>query len=246
MTITFENNDDVIIYALGKVIAYARRSQQIFGAQCVWWLPSVIGLELGLIAHIDTIQVREYQANSDEPTDFQKIQQTTILKAPAKIQKQQEDSDSNCKDRVLNECEAFLWDSRRLRELAKPKATGRTKTGRINPLAATKQQLRVTKERTVSRAVQRSAKTAANDFHRMDGIDSDEIARRKLPGECYCCAWPSDRKSVHKVKDCVRPIKLDTGTANFPKAREYRKQQKSELGSSLEDTSEEEDSSGRE
>jgi hypothetical protein len=33
MTITFENNNNVIIYALEKVITYARRTQQIFVAQ---------------------------------------------------------------------------------------------------------------------------------------------------------------------------------------------------------------------
>jgi hypothetical protein len=47
MTITFENDNDVIIYALEKIISYARRTQQIFVAQCVWWLASIIGLEQG-------------------------------------------------------------------------------------------------------------------------------------------------------------------------------------------------------
>ena len=56
MTITFENNDNVIIYALEKSIAYARRSQQIFVAQCVWWLASILGLEQGLIVYIDILQ----------------------------------------------------------------------------------------------------------------------------------------------------------------------------------------------
>jgi hypothetical protein len=59
MTITFENDNDVIAYALEKIIAYARRTQQLFVAQCVWWLASVIGLELGLVAHIDNLRVRE-------------------------------------------------------------------------------------------------------------------------------------------------------------------------------------------
>jgi hypothetical protein len=53
MTITFENENDVIIYALEKTISYARTTQQIFVAQCVWWLASIIGLEQGLIVHID-------------------------------------------------------------------------------------------------------------------------------------------------------------------------------------------------
>jgi hypothetical protein len=59
MTITFENDNDVIVYAFEKVIAYARRTHQIFVAQCVWWLASTIGLEQGLIILIDYIQSRE-------------------------------------------------------------------------------------------------------------------------------------------------------------------------------------------
>ena len=58
MTITFENHNDVIVYALEKVIFYARRNQQIFVAHCVWWLASIIGLEQGLVNHIDNIQSR--------------------------------------------------------------------------------------------------------------------------------------------------------------------------------------------
>jgi hypothetical protein len=59
MTITFENDNDVIVYALAKVIAYARRTQQVFVAQCVWWLASIVGLETGLINHIDILRKLE-------------------------------------------------------------------------------------------------------------------------------------------------------------------------------------------
>jgi len=55
MTITFENDTDIIVYALEKVISYARRTQQIFVAQCVWWLASIIGLEQGLITYVDNL-----------------------------------------------------------------------------------------------------------------------------------------------------------------------------------------------
>jgi len=58
MTITFESDNDIIVYALEKIIAYARRTQQIFVAQCVWWLASIIGLDKGLIVHIDNLQER--------------------------------------------------------------------------------------------------------------------------------------------------------------------------------------------
>jgi len=59
--------------------------------------------------------------------------------------------------------------------------------------------------------------------NKTEGIDSSELSRRRAAGECLRCAWPSDRKGTHRVKDCVRPIKLDKGTATFPKAKEYQK-----------------------
>jgi hypothetical protein len=59
MTITFENDSEVIVYGLKKIIAYARRTQQVFVAQCFWWLASIIGLESRLVNHIDTIRERE-------------------------------------------------------------------------------------------------------------------------------------------------------------------------------------------
>jgi hypothetical protein len=57
MTITFENDNDFIVYAFEKVIAYARRTNQVFVAQCIWWLVSIIGLERGLTDYIDN-QIR--------------------------------------------------------------------------------------------------------------------------------------------------------------------------------------------
>jgi len=59
MTLTFENNNDVIVYSLEKIISFARENQFIFVAQCVWWLASVIGLSQGLVIHIDNLRRRE-------------------------------------------------------------------------------------------------------------------------------------------------------------------------------------------
>jgi hypothetical protein len=55
------------------------------------------------------------------------------------------------------------------------------------------------------------------------GIQPSEITRRYTSGECPRCAWPADRKGAHRVADCKWPIKLDTGTADYPKAKEYLK-----------------------
>jgi hypothetical protein len=58
MSITFGNNNDVIAYALAKIICYARSNQYIFVAQCVWWLASIIGLQQELVIDIDHLRVQ--------------------------------------------------------------------------------------------------------------------------------------------------------------------------------------------
>jgi len=58
---------------------------------------------------------------------------------------------------------------------------------------------------------------------KLEGIADDELARRRKENECLRCAWPADRKGKHYTKDCFRPIKLDKGTADFPKAKAYQK-----------------------
>jgi len=58
---------------------------------------------------------------------------------------------------------------------------------------------------------------------KLEGIPGDELARRRKEKECLRCAWPADRKGKHQSKDCYRPIKLDKGTADFPKAKAYQK-----------------------
>jgi hypothetical protein len=210
MTSTFENDNDVIVYALEKVIAYARRTQQIFVAQCVWWLASIIGIEQELVKYIDNIQSRinvtiipdkvprEGRAVSPEPGDNQEDQR---------------------QDTILRNCEEYLKDSRRLREIAALKATGKTLTGFINPTAISKKNLRKKDRQSRKLAHPETA-----------GIDSAEKERRKRTGECLRCAWPADRKGAHQVASCRRPIKLDKGTADFPKAKEYQKAKQAAQG----------------
>jgi hypothetical protein len=96
-----------------------------------------------------------------------------------------------------------------------------------------------------------SEKKSQRDNSNTDGIEATEIESRKSAGECLRCMWPSDRKGSHRVKDCIRPIKLDKGTASYPKAKEYQKMKIAgmELSSGDEessDQSESSDSSGSE
>jgi len=58
MSINFENDKDVIVYALEKIISYTRKHQYIFVGKCVCWLTSITGLEQGLRIHIDTLHKR--------------------------------------------------------------------------------------------------------------------------------------------------------------------------------------------
>jgi hypothetical protein len=56
MTTTFESDQDVIIYALEKIISFARDNQYIFLAQSIWWISSIIGLQQELVIHIDKLR----------------------------------------------------------------------------------------------------------------------------------------------------------------------------------------------
>jgi len=63
MIITFGNDKDVIIYALDKIISFARDNQYIFLSQSVWWISSIIGLQEGLTIHIDKLKKRNDSGN---------------------------------------------------------------------------------------------------------------------------------------------------------------------------------------
>jgi hypothetical protein len=112
-------------------------------------------------------------------------------------------------DTILKECEEYLHDSRHLRDIANLKSTGKTRTGRMNLLKSTKKAL--------------GGKNREENYPQTEGIELDELSRRKVAGECLCCAWPSERKGSHRVKSCSRPIKLDKETSGYPKAKEYQR-----------------------
>jgi len=205
MTITFENDNDVIVYAFDKVISYAKRTQQIFVAQCVWWLASIIGLEQGLVNYIDNIQSR---------IDVTVVPEKTPEVGRTVSSEPRDNQENQRQDKILEECGKYLKDSKRLREVAALKATGKTLTGRINPSAISKRRLR-----REDRYLRKPVGLREKGFPKTTGIDQAEIYRRKKAGECLRCAWPSNRKGTHRVSDCKRPIKLDEGTASLPRAK---------------------------
>jgi hypothetical protein len=217
MTIAFESDNDVIIYALEKVISYARISQLIFVAQCVWWIASIIGLEIRLVRYIDNLRSKEDLATRGNSVQFRKELSIPVTPQPGNAEERQ--------DKILRDWKEYLQESRNIRILVTLKATGETKTGLINPLKSTKESLRV------------SRKEAKKSIDKTNGIELSEIGRMKSSGECLSCAGPSERKSAHKVKDCIRTIKLDNRTGSFPVTKVYFQQPLSELESSKNETS---------
>jgi hypothetical protein len=195
MTITFENDNDVIIYALEKVISYARRTQQIFVAQCVWWLASIIGLELGLVNYIDNIQSRVDvtvipemvsrvgRTVSPTPRDNQEDQRqdTSVPEEPTEqvhsdrvlnitqgrsVSAVPRDlTEDQRLDRILESAERVIQESFRDRTIAQQ--------GRVNPLPTTKTQLK--KARKIKRLQEKGRKQETERNQRLLAIRATVI-----------------------------------------------------------------------
>ena len=74
MTITFENDNDVIVYALEKIISFAKENRYLFVANCAWWIAGVIGFYHDLTIYIDKLfkKASEHSRNvSPIPRDIQ-------------------------------------------------------------------------------------------------------------------------------------------------------------------------------
>jgi len=186
MTFTFENDKNTIIYALEKIITFTRDNPYVFVAQCVWWLASIIGLESGLVAHVENDRIRSEIVHS--PTHTMR-----------RVSKTPEKNKLGRQDKILTEWEKFLQESKRLRGIAQFKSSGRTINDHVNPHKFTKKIL--------------WRKIKSKDFSKTEWIKESEIQRRKAAGECLRCAWPPGDKWIHMVKDSIRLIKLDKGTA---------------------------------
>jgi len=169
-------------------------------AQCIWWLASVLGLQEGLIVHINTLaegipeKLRQDQMDPEELLNDQQAATSKELMVT---------NNPEALRRLLVDCERVLQESRQFQRIAILKATRRTKLGLINPLKSTKNVLRSSRE----------------DNIKTEGIEAEEIFRRMSIRESLHCAWPADWKETDMVNDCVRPIKLDKGTAVYPQAK---------------------------
>jgi hypothetical protein len=59
MTVTFDSDSDIIVYALEKIISFARENQFLFVANCAWWIARIIGLDSGLTIFIVYLETRK-------------------------------------------------------------------------------------------------------------------------------------------------------------------------------------------
>jgi hypothetical protein len=210
MILTFESDKDVIVYALEKIISYARENQYIFLAQSVWWISSILHLQEGLIIHIDNLKAREEVISIKENNP--RISFPDISVHPDRVLRignldtDYNDSesesvstiDTDIYNEVIDNCEAFLEQSKQERK---------------NIERSTRQASRVVKRKANKK---KPVKTYGTQT---EGIDGNELRRCKAAGECQRCAWPRDRKGSHKTLDCFRWKQLEKGTAPFPKKK---------------------------
>ena len=166
MTITFESENDVIVYALEKIICYARNNHYIFVAQSVWWIASVIGLSEGQATHIDNLRIRVEASRliaEEDQLSLGKDLPVTIPEClnigtqdshihPDRIPQVDTDNrgpeaeDNQAKldqaDTVIQSAKRFLIQSQRERKALKQKPCGlsRTRSGKIPVKPLTKKQ----------------------------------------------------------------------------------------------------------
>jgi hypothetical protein len=231
MTITFQNDNDAIVFALEIIITFARNNQHIILAQSIWWISSIIRLQPELIRHLNHLRASsEFRSKSS-------IQQTSLADSkglasnndfsnqhihPDRVEGVQASYDdyldsevesvntteSEIHNEATGNCKTFFEQSKQERKAIGcfTKQANRVEKLKANKEADKKKKLKIFSTQT-------------------EGIDGNELRRRKAAGECQRCAWPRDRKGSHKNLDCFRWKRLENGTAPFPKKKVYDKEE---------------------
>ena len=53
MSITFENESDILVWTFAKLIVTFQQHQYLFAAQCMWWIAALVQLDPALRYFID-------------------------------------------------------------------------------------------------------------------------------------------------------------------------------------------------
>jgi hypothetical protein len=188
----------------------------MFLAHSIWWIASMIGLQEGLVIHIDNHKVRTdigrtkriptLTANQDSFDTSKKEQSVPSHNIhPSRIDQIQGSKDSfigtdtesiskkesEIHIEVIKNCNLFLEQRKQERKAVRRK---------------NRQISRIDKKKAKKQKKERSFKTCRGQT---EGIDDNELHRRKSAGECQRCAWPQDRKGGHKTLDCFSWKRLD-------------------------------------
>jgi hypothetical protein len=134
MTITFEKDNDVIVYAHEKIIAFARENQYLFVANCAWWIVGILGLDSGLTIYIDTLEVRNQIRQlriSPTPRDIDR----SVSANSQQIEIEKELLSSNTKSK--NQTQRNNWSAKRnqgnkVSKLSKSQRKKLAKQSRVN------------------------------------------------------------------------------------------------------------------
>jgi len=166
MIVTFENENDIIVYALEKIICYARDNHYIFVAQSIRWIASIIGLSEGLATHIDNLRIRfgasqliseedQLFPEKDLPNKLSKhrdleIQESSIHPERVfQVNKDREDSEVEGSQAqlsrattIIQSTKAFIEQSQKERKALRKKPCGlsRTRSGKVPRKPLTKKQ----------------------------------------------------------------------------------------------------------
>jgi len=122
MTITFEDDSAVIIYAFQKILSHAREYHYYFLGNCIWWIASVLALDEKLRHHIDNLAIKSKETFREVSTTPRDIARDISIETDRRIPKKSIDK--------------YVPDPLR-----------RTRKGRVNPLPQMKKQLKKARQK---------------------------------------------------------------------------------------------------
>jgi len=185
----FKNEYDVIVWSFSYLLHRFEDSNNLFAAQCIWWLANLVDLKNILsYYHQHKILHSEHQSQpSEQIGNLQSIQQTQIADyrdiSPLSLDanktsvtsnipnvNSEESSEENHKDssedqfnKVENNAEKFLEESRRLRDLHQLR------------VKQTRNIIQTRKQRTAVDAIRRGASLMTNQSKAIEGFSSRQL-----------------------------------------------------------------------
>jgi len=123
MSITFEHEADIILWASVKLLVTFEEHQYLFAAQCVWWIAALFQLDPALRYFIDHRELPSKVTGVDAETQST---ERLISLTPRDIRRHSETDEYAIPERSQYQADPL-----------RP-----TRKGRINPLPQTKKQLK--------------------------------------------------------------------------------------------------------